>query len=606
MNPIVTGAVHSGQQQPEQDPKPDAAGDHLAAARLAGAECLEAALANLARGWSNLGVCPPDHAAVGKTHAHGCDSPGKAPWGVWKAFQTRLPTEDELRQKWRDNPFLNVGLALGPVSGLVRLDIDGAAGERALREVSGGDVPETLEFNSGREDGSGRGLLYAIPPGVTLKTTPKPGGLEVAGGELRLQGQGAQTVLPPSRHASGRRYRWREGHGPGEIEPALAPAWLVALMRDDRAGGGRGTRGGGRKGAAPPPGGKIKEGKRDDSLASLAGAARRHRAEYPALRALLREHNAVRCDPPLSEAQVDKIARSIAGYPAAEDEAANGTAANGTPFKGTAANGAPSPDDNGESVPPVDPRPAVAIIRDHIRAVYRPSFRRGERLWSSAERGEVRRGEALARCGDSVLMAALLQGALEVLAKKEKDRREALPYVYGKWFPTAWADLMRVLPQEEESDEIDPGAEEDFVRRLSAALTRLVALGVADKEDRDESHRELRSILDWAHQFASKKGYWAQVRSYYVWSRHGRGRDQGTVYVAFRPQLLGQLGLKDLEAMGYERLADLCERYQLGRRCRVGKCAREFAGGWAIELDPAWTDSLRRYPESVPAQKGEA
>ena len=81
-----------------------------------------------------------------------------------KDFQDRLPTEDELRRKWRDLPNGNVGIALGPVSGLVRIDVDGPGGEALLAQKSGGDLPPTLEFTSGREN-AGRGLLYAIPAG---------------------------------------------------------------------------------------------------------------------------------------------------------------------------------------------------------------------------------------------------------------------------------------------------------------------------------------------------------------------------------------------------------------------------------------------------------
>src|SRR5262249_11884660 len=125
--------------------------------RQDGHECLAAALDYLALGWSVLAVCPPDHVGVGSTHAKKCKNPGKAPWGEWKTYQSRLPTEEEVRRKWRDNETLNVGMALGPVSGLIGIDIDGAQGELRLQELSGGDLPWTLEFST---PGGGRRLLY--------------------------------------------------------------------------------------------------------------------------------------------------------------------------------------------------------------------------------------------------------------------------------------------------------------------------------------------------------------------------------------------------------------------------------------------------------------
>jgi hypothetical protein len=198
------------------------------AAFQAGRECFDAALDYLKRGWAPSACCPPDHARVGDAHEKSCNSPGKAPWGTWKQFQDRPPTEQELRKKWNDNKFLNVGIFLGPVSGLVRIDIDGAAGEAMLAELSGGELPATLEFSSG---GGGRGLLFGIPAGVTIKTTPIKGDAGRLHQEVRFQAKGAQTVMPPSRHVSGRRYLWKPGRGPDQIDAALLPPALVELMR---------------------------------------------------------------------------------------------------------------------------------------------------------------------------------------------------------------------------------------------------------------------------------------------------------------------------------------------------------------------------------------
>src|SRR5262245_59464613 len=112
----------AGNQRGDGAAATDAAAAYQQQRRREGAACLEAALDYCAWGWSALAICPPDHAGVGKTHSKGCASPGKAPWGDWKEFQTRLPTEDELRRKWRDNPQLNVGATLGGVTGLIGLD----------------------------------------------------------------------------------------------------------------------------------------------------------------------------------------------------------------------------------------------------------------------------------------------------------------------------------------------------------------------------------------------------------------------------------------------------------------------------------------------------
>jgi hypothetical protein len=166
-----------------------------------GRACLEAALRYLSLGWSVLPLCPPDHVGVGKDHARACGSPGKAPLVPWKSYQRKAATERDVRVWWRQWPTANVGLVMGAVSGLVGLDVEGEAGEAELRRLAGDDLPATLEFSTGR----GRRLLYAVPPGQSLRITT-----EVLGDsqELRLLAEGAQTVAPPSRHPSGRQYHW--------------------------------------------------------------------------------------------------------------------------------------------------------------------------------------------------------------------------------------------------------------------------------------------------------------------------------------------------------------------------------------------------------------
>jgi hypothetical protein len=219
----------SSNGQDNTQSSPDGTPDYNLQRQAEGQACLRAALDYLARGWSVVPGCTPDHVGMRKAHCAKCDSPGKAPWIKWKKHQDERPTETDVRGWWKDNCQANVGMALGPVSGLIRVDVDGPAGEARLAHISGGGLPPTLEFNSGRPNG-GRGLLYAIPPGVELKTTSeKP----KKGEELRFQAKGAFTVLPPSRHPEGTLYAWVPGHGPGEMEAAAAPAWLVEWLKPE-------------------------------------------------------------------------------------------------------------------------------------------------------------------------------------------------------------------------------------------------------------------------------------------------------------------------------------------------------------------------------------
>ena len=93
--------------------------------------CLDAALAYLARGWSVIPLCPFDHIGVSGEHQQKCARPGKTPMMPWKLYQTELPKEQALRLVWDRHPSANVGIVMGPVSGLFGIDVDGPDGSEA-------------------------------------------------------------------------------------------------------------------------------------------------------------------------------------------------------------------------------------------------------------------------------------------------------------------------------------------------------------------------------------------------------------------------------------------------------------------------------------------
>jgi hypothetical protein len=155
----------------------------------------------------------------------GCKSGGKHPrLPQWP--KTATSDAGQIRDYWKEWPGSNVGVALGSGSGIVAIDVDPPNGEDFLAALANRDLPQTLELTTGK----GRSLLYAIPEGIEIepKTTCYQ---DVDGHEsIRLQGTGAQRVLPPSRHPSGRRYAWVPGRGPGEVAPAPMPGWLIREM----------------------------------------------------------------------------------------------------------------------------------------------------------------------------------------------------------------------------------------------------------------------------------------------------------------------------------------------------------------------------------------
>jgi hypothetical protein len=79
----------------------------------------------------------------------------------------------------------------------VAIDVDGREGEALLQSLSGRDLPATLAFDTAR----GYRLLYRLPQGV--QAASRHHGREK--GKVSVLGEGALTVMPPSRHVSGRK-----------------------------------------------------------------------------------------------------------------------------------------------------------------------------------------------------------------------------------------------------------------------------------------------------------------------------------------------------------------------------------------------------------------
>jgi hypothetical protein len=217
---------------------------------------------------------------------------------------------DRVQQWWSRWPDANVAVATGAASGVWVLDVDPAHGGLASierLEAEHGEIPPTWCVETG---GDGLHLWFRLD-GAAVRTSA--GRL---GPGLDVRAEGGYAVVPPSRHRSGRRYRWADAWRPGLVALAPAPRWLVALAARTPAETmippdglpGDGAAGGNHP--APRPA-VIEEGARNAALTSLAGAMRRKGAGEEAIRAALLAENAERCRPPLPEDEVARIAGSV-------------------------------------------------------------------------------------------------------------------------------------------------------------------------------------------------------------------------------------------------------------------------------------------------------
>jgi len=110
----------------------------------------------------------------------------------------------------------NVGLLLGPESGVVDVEYDDEAGRDQLSDFGVLDLP-TPTWRSAR----GEHRLFRWEPWMPQSAVVKTGWLE-----LRIGGRAAQSVLPPSRHPDGVAYEWITS--PADVAIAGFPAQLLA------------------------------------------------------------------------------------------------------------------------------------------------------------------------------------------------------------------------------------------------------------------------------------------------------------------------------------------------------------------------------------------
>lgn len=118
----------------------------------------------------------------------------KRPLGM--AWQTLATTVAEVIDGWLDTGH-NLGILLGTAN-LIDVEYDDDAGRQWLAARGLLDI-ETPTWASGR----GEHRLFRLAGEL-----PAMGWRKIGGAEIRLGGKPAQSVLPPSKHPSGRAYSW--------------------------------------------------------------------------------------------------------------------------------------------------------------------------------------------------------------------------------------------------------------------------------------------------------------------------------------------------------------------------------------------------------------
>jgi hypothetical protein len=257
-------------------------------------------------------------------------SVGRLPYGQkappsegWDAWCTSWPTDDQVAAWFRGGPH-NIAVFCGPASG--GFDVMGdpltsglvvlVFNDRNLYDAfTARAAPVTWIAESVR----GPHVYIRVNgelPDTAYWQSRRAGNLAV----LELRSTGAYVVAPPSKHPDGPRYVWmQQPSAIIELDRDDFDAWLGQGLANARARGWPLERGIQRTaGAAVAVVGDIAAGARNLTLASFAGSMRRRGMSTAAILVALMVENRGRCQPPLDDEEVERIARSIGRYEASE------------------------------------------------------------------------------------------------------------------------------------------------------------------------------------------------------------------------------------------------------------------------------------------------
>lgn len=224
-----------------------------------------------------------------------CSNPAKHP-RTMHGLNDATSNLEQIAKWWEQWPAANIGVRTGDPSGVVVVDVDTRhGGKEAWIDL----MAEHDEVHTGPAclTGSGGMHLYYEHP---VKPVRNSASLVAPGIDIR--GDGGYVIAPPSIHMLGTSYTWIEGYEPWTRAPQPIPSWLLEAMLQSPKGG---------IGNALPAGSPIPNGKRRQTLLSIAGSMRQYGLGETAIFNALMAENVERCMEPLDPREVATLAADV-------------------------------------------------------------------------------------------------------------------------------------------------------------------------------------------------------------------------------------------------------------------------------------------------------
>jgi RecA-family ATPase len=259
---------------------------------MASSSTIKAALAWVKQGAKVIALHGIDEAGTCTCGNRGCGSPGKHPVANFFPKGQHSATTDIplIRRAFAKHPMANLGVILP--SGIVALDVDGVEGVTTFRRLN---LPSTLSVRTGR----GTHHYFCGQQPIPKKK------MSLDHIDIKDE-QSGYIVVPPSRHHSGKQYRWQKTSVPVATLPT---AFVEAFPRPARVTvqfGGKAV---------------FKAGGRNSELTKIAGSLRFRGLSGSAIAGALQAINAAACSPPLDADEIDRIASSVGKYEAGSEAA---------------------------------------------------------------------------------------------------------------------------------------------------------------------------------------------------------------------------------------------------------------------------------------------
>lgn len=247
-----------------------------------------------------------------------CKNAGKHP-RTKHGLKDATKDADQIKAWWQQWPEANIGIATGPISGIVVVDVDSDKGANHADLIIG-SLGHTILSTVRVKTGGGMHYYYKYPSVSVKNSNSKLGSF------IDTRGDGGYVVAPPSLHASGWRYDFI-----GKITTLLdfPQEWIDKLNTQTVSSPPNGngnhstanrvnTSNGGIFVPPPNPGlvvpDEINQGNRNHEMTKVAGALRDKGLSEGAIFAALAVENQRICKPPLDDKELHQIARSVSRY----------------------------------------------------------------------------------------------------------------------------------------------------------------------------------------------------------------------------------------------------------------------------------------------------